>query len=317
MILSHGIAHFLRMCELEQNLSPHTLAAYTIDLGQFAKLLRIQERECHEIDSVLIQQYISELRHAIRLQDSSIRRKVAVLRRFFRFLEQRDLVQVSPFRKISVSFRQPMKVPRVLNRREVGCMLDAAKEAIAPGALKQLETEHVSRGLFLALRDNCLIELLFYTGARVGEIVRLNLSDYDPTSCLLRISGKGRRERVMHVESAPVAHALKLYRCARDKRPTTDIALYVSVLGKRLSVYSVESRIARLAAKACLGSRVTPHVLRHTMATMMLDNGADIRVVQEILGHSNIRTTEIYTHISNERRRRAMSDQHPRNLFWT
>jgi len=317
MILKEAVSFFLNACELEKNLSPHTLAAYSSDLRQFCSCAT--GLGVHEVSHVIPQvlhSFVHTLKNVARLKDSSIRRKIAVLKSFFRFLEQRDAITLNPFRKTNFSFRQGSAIPRILNTREIGAIMNAVKESLTPNRLQELNLRSISKGLFVALRDNAIVELLFYTGARVGEIVRLDLADCDLEGGLIKLNGKGRRQRVVHVGCAPVTSALKLFIQARAKIARTDGALFLNTRGTRLSVYSVERRVAKYAAKASLEVKVTPHTFRHTMATMMLENGASIRTVQEILGHSSIKTTEIYTHVSSDQKRRAMSEFHPRNLLW-
>jgi integrase/recombinase XerD len=170
---------------------------------------------------------------------------------------------------------------------------------------------------FVTARDNALLELLFYTGARVGEIAKLNLRDYDLANGYVKFDGKGRRDRIVHLNCSPVISALDFYLRIRNQVGADEPALFLNARGKRLSIYGIEKRVSLRGSRADLKRRITPHVFRHTMATMMLENGADLRTVQEILGHSNIRTTQIYTHISCEHRRQAMIQHHPRNLFWS
>jgi site-specific recombinase XerD len=166
------------------------------------------------------------------------------------------------------------------------------------------------------LRDNALLELLFYTGARVGEITKLDLQDCNLANGYVKFDGKGRRDRIVHLSCSPVTNALDLYLRVRAQVVGEELALFLNIRGKRLSVYGVEKRVSVYGLKANLNRRITPHVFRHTMATMMLENGADLRAVQEILGHASVRTTQIYTHISCEHRRQAMMQHHPRNLLW-
>ncbi|MGH7771419.1 MAG: tyrosine-type recombinase/integrase [Candidatus Binatia bacterium] len=317
MTVDEAIQLFLQACEFEQNLTILTLAAYSSDLHQFLDSVSARGSQIDEaLTSDALRAHVFKLKRTLCLQDSSIRRKIAVLKRFAAFLEQRDMIAENPFRKARFSYRQTCRIPRVLNREEVTAILNAVKASLKAETICELQSGRISKTSFVVLRDNALLELLFYTGARVGEVVQLNVDDCDLSGGYLRLNGKGRRDRVISLGCAPVIDALKLYLRARSNVQAAGPALFVSVRGHRLSVYSMESRVAMYGASAGIQRKVTPHRLRHTMATMMLENGADLRTVQEILGHTSIRTTQVYTHISSEQRRRAMSQYHPRNLFW-
>jgi len=317
MILSEAVLFFLNACELEKNLSVRTLKAYTSDLKQFCGFLGMCDvNEPALVSPANLHAFVSELKSAKQLSDSSIRRKVAVVRRFFRFLEQRDLVSSNPFRNANFSFRQRITLPSVLNRQEIGAILSISKNSLAHVVQPASTSRRSPRRHFIMARDNALFELLFYTGARVGEIVKLNLQDCNLANGYVKFEGKGRRDRIVHLSCSPVTNALDLYLNLRAKEKSEESALFLNVRGRRLSVYGIEKRVLACASKADVKRRITPHVFRHTMATMMLENGADLRSVQEILGHASIRTTQIYTHISCEHRRQAMIQHHPRNLLW-
>lgn len=317
MTLREAIVFFLNACELEKNLSSRTLKAYSWDLAQFQSFLRTQNvDDPAPVTSQILHSFVSELRTAKRLSDSSIRRKIAVIRRFFKVLEQRDLIAVNPFRKANFSFRQRFVLPSVLNRQEIGAILNIFKRSLADAARPTPALSKVFGKQFVIVRDNALVELLFYTGARVGEVVKLNLQDCNLANGYVKFDGKGRRDRIVHLSCSAVTRALDLYLRIRTQIGNEESALFLNVRGKRLSIYGVEKRVSVYGLIANIERRITPHAFRHTMATMMLENGADLRAVQEILGHANIRTTQIYTQISCEHRRQAMMQHHPRNLFW-
>lgn len=317
MSLSEAISFFMNASEFEKNLSRRTLTAYSIDLKQLRDFTAVQgAADVSQVTPQLLLLFVSHLKNSLHLQDSSLRRKIAVLRSFFGFLERRDEIVQNPFRRARFSFRQALKLPRVLARHELSSILAAAKESLHPDMFTFEGAGHIPIKSFLAIRDNAIMEILFYTGARVGEIAGLNVSDCDFVEGIARFNGKGRRQRVIHLECAPVLHSLKAYLSARCALGVTDSALFLSIRRKRMSIYSIEYLVAKLSAKAGVHNRVTPHTFRHTMATMLLENGADLRIVQDVLGHSTIRTTQLYTHISCERRRHVMTECHPRNLFW-
>jgi len=315
--LSEAISFFMNASEFEKNLSRPTLTAYSIDLKQLCDFATVRGAvDVSQINPQMLLLFVAHLKERLHLQDSSIRRKLAVLRSFFGFLEIREETVKNPFRRARFSFRQASKLPRVLARHEISSILAAAKESVHPDMFIQERGGHIPTKSFLAVRNNAILEILFYTGARVGEITGLNVSDCDFVDGIARFNGKGRRQRVIHLECAPVLHSLKSYLSARCALGATEPALFLSNRRKRISVYSIEHLVAKLSAKAGVHRRVTPHMFRHTMATMLLENGADLRTVQDVLGHSTIRTTQLYIHVSCERRRHVMADCHPRQLFW-
>lgn len=317
MTLGECVRIFLKSCECEQNLSRHTLKAYSSDLQQFCRLANdMQLNDPAAISESFVHEFSQELKNRNLLADSSIRRKIAVLRRLFRFLEKRGVLSTSPFRNLDLSFKTPSTIPSILNLTEVRAILNAARDSDTAGEVGADERNPKQVERFLNLRDRALLELLFYTGARVGEIVRLDMADCDFESGSICVNGKGARQRLIPLGCAPVLQVLQLYLKFRKRIGDSDPALFTNSRGRRISVYAVERRVARYCQKAGMTKRVTPHLFRHTMATMLLENGADLRVVQEILGHASIRTTQIYIHVSTAHRRRAMNNYHPRNLIW-
>lgn len=298
---------FLKSCELDKNLSPHTLKAYSLDLTQLTKIAEmLHTTEISQMTASFVQEYVAELKRNGRHADSSIRRKIAVLRTLVRFLERSELIPDSPFSKIRFTFKQAKTLPMVLHRHEVEALLTKARAGISEGN-GSAQTR--------ATRDYALLELLFYTGARIGELLSLDINDCDLRSGFARIRGKGRRDRIIYIGFRPVLDALKQYLVQREKVHAVEPALFLSARRTRLSIYSAERIVAKKAENAAISLRVTPHMFRHSMATMMLENGADLRSIQEILGHASISTTEIYTHVSTERKRQVMRDFHPRAQF--
>lgn len=309
MQLSEAVRLFLRSCNLEKNLSAHTLRAYAIDLQQLIQFATSENVASPTLfSSDFFQRYIEDLKFTRQHRDSSIRRKIGVLRSFIRFLGTRDLVKQNPLAGLRLNFRQEKRLPSVLSRQEVGSILISAKR-LSNSAIDS-SWDAISRA-----RNYAFLELLFYTGARVGEILKLDISDCDLERGLAWIKGKGRRERIVYIGFGPVIAALKRYLRLRRLADPNESAVFLNRYGSRLSTNSAERIVRRCADSAGIRSRVTPHIFRHTMATMMLENGADLRSIQEILGHASIATTEIYTHVSADRKRQVMSEFHPRRFL--
>jgi integrase/recombinase XerD len=307
MLISQSIQTFLRCCEFDKNLSGLTIRSYRIDLSQFEEFAKSHgATDVLNIDGMVIQLFIGHLRDELQRLDSSIRRKLAVLRAFLKSLEASGHITHSPMSKIRLSFRCQRRLPRVLSRDQVESILKFVKATRGSLNLRQQLAHR---------RDHALLELLFFSGARISELLRLDIDDIDLEKGFTNIKGKGRRERVIYIGCEPVTAALKNYLKIRSLVQTTDRALFLNSRLSRLSVYSAEAIVRRCASAANISQRVTPHMFRHTMATMLLENGADLRSIQEILGHASVSTTEIYTHVSADRKRQVMREFHPRQRF--
>lgn len=306
MTISEAAKAFLRSCQIDRNLSPLTVRAYTSDLAQleaFATTRRAQQID--ELTGAVIQDFVADLKNVHVYLDTSIRRKIAVIKACIKYLERNDLILQNPLTKLRLTFRQEKRLPTILTRDQVESVLSLAKRAVG----------NCTTANFAAVRDHALLELLFYSGARIGELLKLEISDLDLDAGVAKIKGKGRRERFIYLGCEPVINALRRHLRIRERVPSTTAALFLNCHYRRLSIYSAESIVRKYATRAQLSMRVTPHVFRHTMATMLLENGADLRSIQEILGHASISTTEIYTHVSTERKRQVMREFHPRQHF--
>jgi len=308
MELSDAIDAFLCSCRFSKNLSNLTISAYRCDLEQFRRFAGQRGAQtAAAVSGELIQGFVAHLKGEQRCLDSSIRRKVAVLKSFVKHLEINGHLAINPFSKIRMTFRHDRRLPKVLSREQIKAMLETAKIDC---------NAHNSRSRdFVVRRNYALLELLFYSGARIGEILRLDSRDLDQNFEFVTLKGKGRKERIVHIGCKPVVDAIKSYLAARRRLDTGVSALFLNARGNRLTAYSAESIVRTCAKAACIAVRVTPHMFRHTMATMMLENGADLRSIQEILGHASISTTEIYTHVSAAQKRQVMRAFHPRVQF--
>jgi integrase/recombinase XerD len=284
------------------------MCAYEADLrqfGEFAEYLKVGDIE--RVDIALIHKFVLHLREQRKCIDSSIRRKLAVLRTYFKFLEVSGTIIASPLAKMRISFRCERKLPVVLTRQQVEEILRSARN-------QATRYDHPNKHL-AALRNHALIEMLFFTGARIRELLQLEVNDVDLQLGFTRIKGKGRRQRLVFIGHGAVVGAIHAYLSARLCMATDSKALFLNARSKPLSVPSAERIVRKSAHIAGINSRITPHMFRHTMATMLLENGADLRSIQEILGHASINTTEIYTHVSGLRKRQVMCEFHPRQYL--
>lgn len=314
---------FLTHLSAERRLSPHTLDGYARDLADFAAYISgaLKIERFGEVTAGAVRSYLSDLM-ARGYSRATVARKLACLRSFYRFLEAEGLVSTNPARQVSTP-RRPKRLPEFLYPQEMEALLSAPDLGTPQG-----------------IRDRAILELFYASGIRVAELVGLNLGDIEFELEYVRVYGKGSKERVVPVgrraleavkryldESRPLLAARAASsRGVRGRQGGAAHAdegpgrqgglggepLFLSKLGTRLTARSVQRMVKKYVAQACASSKVTPHTLRHTFATHLLEGGADLRAVQELLGHVDISTTQIYAHVTREKVRSIYLKAHPR-----
>jgi integrase/recombinase XerC len=285
-----AVGSFLEYLGVERGSSPHTLRSYAIDLTEFTRFLADEKiGGLAEADTRAVRAYLARL-HQRRLSKATIARKLAAVRSCFRFMARRGVLEVNPARQVR-SPRLGRRLPSFLPKDEATQLLDAGPAAGAAG-----------------LRDRALVELLYASGLRVAECCGLDVDDLDEGRRTVRVLGKGDKERVVPVGETAL-EALAAYLAMRGRARG---ALFRNARGGRLTTRSALRIVKGLARRAGLGQRVTPHTLRHSFATHMLGEGADLRLIQELLGHSRLSTTQRYTHVSPEHLMRVYDATHPR-----
>jgi integrase/recombinase XerC len=282
--MNDPLAAFLRHLEAEKHASPHTVKSYRTDLEDFRRVVALDPGE---VDVRAVRAYLAEL-HTRGLEPSSIARKLAAVRSWFRFLRRRGVVDANPARQVR-SPRLPRKLVSFLPIDETAALMEA-------------------RDVRTTARDTAIVELLYASGLRVSELVGLDLRDVDLADATVRVLGKGRKERIVPFGSA-AAGALDDY--LGDRGPAAG-ALFRNRRGGRLTVRSVHTIVGRQSRAAGIVRRVSPHTLRHTFATHLLDSGADLRMIQDLLGHSRLSTTQRYTHVGSDQLMRIYDAAHPR-----
>src|SRR5436309_8026036 len=302
MNVQEAIADFLQHGQAVRNLSDRTIRAYQSDLTQFH--VHVNDTSMVDITPEHLEEYLEKLGMG-PYRDTSIRRKVAALKVFFRYLEEKGVVSESPARKLKIKRPVENRVPTVLSAREVRSLLAAPKDQIAELAIARDHSPGGRNRYFCAIRDNLILELLFSTGIRIGELVALNVSDVDLERRLIQITGRATRGRSVTLTSDVVAIALTTYLDLRAERHLETQALFVGRSGTRLTIYSIENIFKKHVRLAEIKRHITPHALRHTMAAMLVSSGADIREVQEILGHASILSTQVYTKLPIQKGRRT------------
>ncbi|MBE3595479.1 MAG: tyrosine recombinase XerC [Hydrogenibacillus sp.] len=299
MGMEKALLSFLRMLSAERGASAHTIEAYARDIRDCARALAAQGIlgwEAVTVDHA--RRYVADLLRA-GYAPRSVARRLSALRAFFHFLLREGAVTMNPFGALR-SPKRARRLPKALYIPEVESLLEASSRGDTP----------------LELRDRAMFELLYASGIRVGELVGLKLSDLDFSQGLVTVTGKGGRTRIVPFGRAAHAALRRYLAEARPafmvKAPEAHPYVFVNARGGPLTDRSVRRRIARARLLSGISLKATPHTLRHSFATHLLDGGADIRVVQEMLGHVNLSTTQIYTHVSQKRLREAYLAHHPR-----
>lgn len=296
--MNKAIPRFLRYMQVERNASELTLKSYREDLTGLIEYLGQQGNEPApgDISPLDLRGYVAAL-HETGYAKSSISRQLASMRSFFRFAQREGLVESNPAKPLR-NPRPERKLPHFLSSEEIGRLLETPPSEQP-----------------LGLRDRAILETMYSAGLRVGEVVAVNDEDLDLSEGLVRVRGKGKRERLSPVGSyakRALQQWLKVRTlssdCPRDESPP----VFVNKFGKRITTRSVARMLEKHLKIAGLDRRTTPHTLRHSFATHLLDRGADIRSVQELLGHKSLVTTQIYTHVSTAGLREAYEKAHPR-----
>jgi len=286
------LSKFLEYLEYQKEYSSNTLKAYETDILQFLNFLKKGKiRSFKEVEYRVFLDFISSLKSDERYTEKSIARKVASIKAFFKFLHSRRLIKNNPALLLYTP-KVPEKLPDFLSEEEVVKIIESPK-----GSSWQ------------TLRDRAILELLYSTGIRVGELVSLTVKDINFADETIKVKGKGKKERIVPV-GTPAMKALIEY---IEQKPYSRVdAVFLNKYGKTLTERSVERLVDKYSKKAGIGKKVTPHTFRHSFATHMLNRGADLRTVQELLGHERITTTQIYTHLTLEKLREFYNKAHPR-----
>jgi integrase/recombinase XerC len=295
--LHHFVAAFLEALRLRA-VSEHTLASYEFDLRDFEAFLKMRNATFDTVDHIVIRDFLGHL-YDRRLEKTSIARKLACLRTFFKFLVRERRLKTNPAELVSTP-RLPKKLPAYLPEDEAAAVVEMPKG----DELKNL-------------RDRAILELLYASGVRVRELAGLNDENVDMSQQLIRVFGKGRKQRIVPFGEF-AARALAAYLTERDRlalaSPEDDgqVPVFVSLRGRRLHPRDIQRVVEKTRLSLPSGRRLTAHTLRHTFATHLLERGADLRAIQELLGHSSLATTEKYTHVSLEHLRAEYDKAHPK-----
>lgn len=298
--LGSVIEKFIFHCKYEKGLSQKTIVAYQTDLKQFGSYIKEDySDDILEIDKEALKGYILRISE---LKPKTVKRKIASLKAMFNFWEYEEDDFISPFRKMKIRIKEPRFLPTVMTLDEVNKMLKLLYQELA-------NNEQIDKYTYKAqVRNIAIIELLFATGVRVSELCNITCENIDLQSGSLRVIGKGSKERIIQICESEVMFALKLY----VKLFKPESYFFTNRLGNPISSQSVRRIVQNVAQKAKINKYITPHTFRHSFATLLLEADVDIKYIQNLLGHSSIVTTQIYTHVNMNKQRQILATKHPR-----
>lgn len=304
MVLPKAIEKFRFHCVYEKNLSLKTMHAYDSDLNQF--LEKFKNYKVNEISKFDLKDYVESLfNHSYKIK--TIKRKIAVLKTFFNYLEFDEILEINPFRKLRLSLKEPKLLPKTLDIKEIKTILKYLYD------LKHIYDKSTFRYKLL-VRDIVTIEILFSTGIRVSELSNLKKNEINIKQGIIKIFGKGSKERIIQICDKEVLLLLKEY-CILFKIKDNETKYFLlNRLNNNFSEQSIRAMIHKYEEKLGL-KNITPHMFRHSFATLLLEEGVDVRYIQNMLGHSSISTTQIYTKVNTKHQRKLLNTKHPRRTL--
>lgn len=292
------ITQYLLHCKYQKGLSEKTLKAYKIDLKQFSVFVGEQV-----FSKELLQDYVTILFKQYKIK--SVKRKIASLKSFFNYLEYEEILVTNPFEKLRIKLHEPFILPRTIPLNTIDLLLKYAyqRKTLAI-TVYQYRT---------CLRDIAVLELLFATGMRISELCSIKPDCINLEDGTIKIYGKGAKERILQIGNTDVLAAVREYGETFSNTIGSSNCFFVNRLGHQLSDQSIRNMINQYADLAGIGQHITPHMFRHSFATLLLEEDVDIRYIQQLLGHSSITTTQIYTHVTLNKQRDILTTKHPRN----
>lgn len=302
IIKENNVEKYLNHCKFEKGLDDKSIKAYRIDLLQYVAYAKgaAVEVYCKET----LQSYIAYLHSLYKVK--TVKRKIASLKAFFNYLEYEEILAINPFSKLRVKLHEPFLLPRTIPLASIDALLRCAYQQISGKSTDRY-------GYHANLRDIAVLELLFATGMRVSELCSLHTENVNLAEGSIKIYGKGSKERIIQIGNQDVLLAIKTYFNAFSEKIADSGWFFINRLGNRLSDQSVRFMINRYCQAAGITQHITPHMFRHSFATLLLEEDVDIRYIQQLLGHSSIVTTQIYTHVTSKKQRDILTTRHPRN----
>lgn len=296
MNMAKEMKQYLEYCYYRKELTKNTIKAYKIDLTQY--LSYVKE------DSMLkskIEEYITELHK--KYKQKTVKRKIASVKAFYGYLEQEERLEgENPFIRIRVKFKEIESLPRIIPRKDIEQLLNHMHQKLTGLPEKSF-----------VYRDLSIVEIFFATGARVYEISNLKKDDIDVESGVIRLMGKGNKERYVQIGNNDALKILQKYFKNNQRSIEKSGFFFVNGVGRRFTEQSIRKMIKKYTKSASISIHITPHMFRHSVATYLLEEGVDIMYIQKILGHSSIKTTQIYLHIALQKQMEILRERHPRN----
>lgn len=297
MRLEDKLAAYLEYCKYRKELDRKTLKAYRIDLRQYFEYICVDEP-----DKEKIEEYVTHLHKSYK--QKTVKRKIASIKAFYNYLEETEIIAESPFRKIKVKFKETVTLPRIIPREEIEKLLNHMYQCLN-------ENDKASRKFML--RDVAVIEVFFATGARVYEISNIRDDSINLNTGLIRLMGKGGKERYVQISNTSILEVLKKYYDENEQSIKKSGYFFVNNRESRYTEQSIRLMLKKYTKQAGIERNITPHMFRHSFATYLIEEGVDVSCVQQILGHSSIKTTQIYIHIAAKKQAEILKELHPRN----
>lgn len=297
------LIEYLDNCTNQRRLSPHTIRAYKTDLIQFDGIT--SSNNSTDATPKMLEDYLKKLH--TKYKPRTVKRKIASVKAFYQYLVQHRIIFENPWQKVPCRFREPVELPKVISLDNIQCILSVIYKQIKIGS-----TPYRRRN---ALRDAAVCELLFATGIRIFELCSLAPQDVNLFENTVFIHGKGAKERIVHIGNLQVQSILANYKKSFENEISSCHRFFVNQSGHPFSDQAARRMLNYYTRLAGIEQHITPHMWRHTFATSLLDADVDIRYIQEMLGHSSIKTTEIYTHVSLNKQKQILCNKHPRNEF--
>lgn len=290
------IDEFINYCRYHKKLSDKTIRAYKIDLSQYGVF-------SNELSKQALWAYIEYLNK--KYKPKTAKRKLATLKAFIHFLLLQDLIDFNPFDKLETTIKEPLLLPKTIPLGVIAKLISFSYQQIVFA-----KSDYQIRS---AVRNTAILELLFATGARVAEICTLRSDNVDLLGNSVKFYGKGSKERIIPIENFAVLSILRKYHSLFEKEIPDSGYFFVNKLGRRMTEQSVRNMINFYCKQCGVDMHITPHMFRHSFATLLLEEDVDIRYIQRMLGHSSITTTQIYTHVTSAKQKEILKTKHPRN----
>lgn len=295
MNIQERIEPYLEYCQYRKELDDKTVKAYRIDLRQYFDFVSKAEPAKSDIEG-----YVTNLHK--KYKQKTVKRKLASVKAFYNYLEDEEVIKESPFRRVKVKFKEAIVLPRIVLRAEIERLLNY-----------MYSCKTVERKYRYWLRDIAVIETFFATGARVYEISNIKKDCIDLKSGLIRIKGKGNKERYIQIGNSDVIKLLNEYYLENESAVKKSGYFFVNNRDGRFTEQSIRIMLKKYSKAAGISRKITPHMFRHSFATFLIEEGVDISCVQRILGHSSIKTTQIYIHVASKKQAEILRNMHPRN----